>query len=265
MPVTKPEIGADEDTWGGVLNDALDYLDARIDTEVSARSASDTAEAAARVSGDADAVPKTLVDAKGDLLVGSAADTVIRKAVGADDLVLTASAASSGGVTWAAAVSPTLVDAKGDLLVGSAADTLIRKAVGANDTVLTADSTAAGGVKWATPGAASEEAWHSVGGGGEPAFEGTWANAGGAYQTLQFKKVGNEVRIRGVVSGVGGIIFTLPSGYRPPATQDFATTTQISTVIARSEVLADGRVSFASTTGDTGATNYGLCFSFWID
>jgi hypothetical protein len=48
-------------------------------------------------------VPKSLVDAKGDLLVGSAADTVARLAVGSDGQVLTADAASTNGVKWAAA------------------------------------------------------------------------------------------------------------------------------------------------------------------
>lgn len=52
-------------------------------------------------------IPKTLVDAKGDLLVGSADDTVVRKAVGSDGQVLTADAASTGGMKWAAAVPAT--------------------------------------------------------------------------------------------------------------------------------------------------------------
>lgn len=46
-------------------------------------------------------IPKSLVDAKGDLLVGSADNTVVRKAVGSDGQVLTADAASAGGVKWA--------------------------------------------------------------------------------------------------------------------------------------------------------------------
>lgn len=49
------------------------------------------------------AVQASLVDAKGDLIVGSADNTVVRKAVGSDGQVLTADAASAGGVKWAAA------------------------------------------------------------------------------------------------------------------------------------------------------------------
>jgi hypothetical protein len=46
------------------------------------------------------AIRADLVDAKGDLLVGSAADTVTRLAVGADNEVPSASAGAGGGITW---------------------------------------------------------------------------------------------------------------------------------------------------------------------
>lgn len=47
-------------------------------------------------------VPRSLVDAKGDLLVGTADDTVARLAVGTDGQVLTADSAQAAGVKWAA-------------------------------------------------------------------------------------------------------------------------------------------------------------------
>jgi hypothetical protein len=62
-------------------------------------------------------IPKSLVDAKGDLLVGSADDTVIRKAVGTDGQVLTADAASAGGLQWATPM-PTLAVATGQYIGG---------------------------------------------------------------------------------------------------------------------------------------------------
>jgi len=55
--------------------------------------------------GSASAINPTIVDAKGDLLVGSAADTVARLAVGTNDHVLTADSSATNGVKWAAAAA----------------------------------------------------------------------------------------------------------------------------------------------------------------
>ena len=48
------------------------------------------------------AIAKTIVDAKGDLIVASGADAVARLAVGTNDHVLTADSAATNGVKWAA-------------------------------------------------------------------------------------------------------------------------------------------------------------------
>lgn len=47
-------------------------------------------------------IPKSIVDAKGDLLAGTASDTVGRLAVGTNGHVLTADSAESTGIKWAA-------------------------------------------------------------------------------------------------------------------------------------------------------------------
>jgi len=54
------------------------------------------------------AVNKTIVDAKGDLIAASAADTVSRLAVGANDTVLTADSTAATGMKWAAAAGKVL-------------------------------------------------------------------------------------------------------------------------------------------------------------
>jgi hypothetical protein len=49
------------------------------------------------------AIAKTIVDAKGDIIAATAADTVSRLAVGANDTVLTADSTAATGLKWAAA------------------------------------------------------------------------------------------------------------------------------------------------------------------
>lgn len=48
------------------------------------------------------AIAKSLVDAKGDLLVGSADNTVAKLTVGTNDYVLTADSTATNGIKWAA-------------------------------------------------------------------------------------------------------------------------------------------------------------------
>jgi hypothetical protein len=49
-----------------------------------------------------DILTEALVDAKGDLLVASAADTVTRLAAGTNGYILTANSGATNGIEWAA-------------------------------------------------------------------------------------------------------------------------------------------------------------------
>lgn len=60
------------------------------------------------VPSNAEAILDTIMDAKGDLLVGTAADTVARKAIGADGTALTADSSQSDGLIWLPQVPHTL-------------------------------------------------------------------------------------------------------------------------------------------------------------
>lgn len=115
---------------------------------------------------DTDAgIQKTIVDAKGDLIVGTAADTVSRLAVGSNNQELIADSAQSAGVKWASSIH-SLLAAKGGIVTASAANTPAYLAVGTDGQVLTADSAQANGVKWAAAGSgsvASDTIWDAAG------------------------------------------------------------------------------------------------------
>jgi hypothetical protein len=99
-------------------------------------------------SDDANAIQNAIVDAKGDIVAASAADTPARLAVGTDNQRLVAASGEATGLKYVADTQNTVVDAEGDLLVGDSADTLQRLAIGSTGQVLTV---AAGVPSWATP------------------------------------------------------------------------------------------------------------------
>lgn len=93
------------------------------------------------------AIAKTIVDAKGDIIAATAADTVARLAVGADNAVLTADSSTATGLKWATPADQTPLTTKGDLFTFTTTDA--RLGVGTNGHVLTADSAESAGIKWA--------------------------------------------------------------------------------------------------------------------
>lgn len=120
----------------------------------------------------ADAARQTLgqIAAKGDLLAGTAANTLDNLTVGTDGQVLKADSTASTGLAWAAAnshthaqsdvtnlstdlaarVAKSAYTAKGSILAATAASTPANVTVGTDGHVLTADSTQSAGVKWAS-------------------------------------------------------------------------------------------------------------------
>lgn len=67
------------------------------------------------------AIAKSIVDAKGDIIAATAADTVARLAVGANDTVLTADSSTATGLKWAAISGGgmTLINTGGTTLTGA--------------------------------------------------------------------------------------------------------------------------------------------------
>ena len=98
------------------------------------------------------AIPCDCITGKGALISGTAANTPTALSVGADGQVLTACAACSTGLFWAAASTPSipcaLLTAKGSLVSASAAGDPADFTVGADGQLLTANSTCALGLEW---------------------------------------------------------------------------------------------------------------------
>jgi hypothetical protein len=93
----------------------------------------------------------TEFDAKGDLVVGTGADTFDKLSAGTNDHRLVAASGETTGLKYVADTQNTVIDAEGDLLVGDAADALQRLAIGSNAQVLTVDTSVDGKIKWAAP------------------------------------------------------------------------------------------------------------------
>jgi hypothetical protein len=95
-------------------------------------------------------IPESIVDAKGDIVTATAADTPARLAVGTNNQTLVAASGEATGLKYANGSVSTLT-AKGDLLTATAANTISRLAVGTDTYTLVADSAEATGLKWAAP------------------------------------------------------------------------------------------------------------------
>lgn len=74
-----------DDTEIGYLNGVTSAIQTQIDSKI----------------GQATAINPTIVDAKGDIIAATAADTVARLAVGTNDTVLTADSSTATGLKWA--------------------------------------------------------------------------------------------------------------------------------------------------------------------
>ena len=94
----------------------------------------------------------TEFDAKGDLVVGTGADTFDKLSAGTNDHRLVAASGETTGLKYVADTQNTVIDAAGDLVYGTAADTLGRLAIGTAGQVLKVNSGATA-PEWGTAAA----------------------------------------------------------------------------------------------------------------
>lgn len=94
---------------------------------------------------------------------------------------------------------------------------------------------------------AKPEAWTAV------TWQNSWTDYAG-FQSVQYRKVGDMVQVRGVgapgTTTSGTTVFTLPTGYRPPATVMTAQASG-SGVFGRVDFQANGAVRFFNGSAAT--------------
>jgi hypothetical protein len=88
------------------------------------------------------------IQAKGDLLVGDASQSIVRLAAGTNNKKLAANSSTSTGLEWVDDSLNTVVDARGDILIGATPDQMTRLPLGSNGQVLTVDSNQTYGLGW---------------------------------------------------------------------------------------------------------------------
>lgn len=97
------------------------------------------------------------INAKGDLLAGTADDTLGVLTAGTNNKILVADSAQSTGLKWdtvdgsPGGISKSIVTTKGDILAATASATPARVGIGTDGQVLMADAASSPGLKWATP------------------------------------------------------------------------------------------------------------------
>ena len=197
-------------------------------------------------------VEHALADAKGDLLVATAADTVARLAVGTNGQVLTADSSAAGGVKWADAAAGGAID------LGDGA--LVNDATGDDDTGTVGDPSK----PYKTPQAAytaGARTFHVVekAGGGSYGGITTTANA-----VLHFKAAAGVARI-GAINAPGyaleihgeGLERTIFAGVsnKPSADGAGAAALTLYDLTVTGNVVNSGRArSFSNAAGGQGGT-----------
>lgn len=96
------DLPADFETFGQAVDTSLADLKGGTTGQVLSKASGTDMDFTWVTSDDANAIQNAIVDAKGDLIAASAADTPARLAVGGNDLILTAASGETTGLKWSA-------------------------------------------------------------------------------------------------------------------------------------------------------------------
>lgn len=119
-------------------DDIATALVAGANVTITPNDGADTITIAASTSGSS-GIPASTVDAKGDLIAGTANDTVARHAVGADGLALVAASGQTTGLTWAAPAPAAHAHGAADVTSGTVATARLGSGTASATTFLRGD------------------------------------------------------------------------------------------------------------------------------
>jgi hypothetical protein len=100
------DLPADFEVFGQAVDTSLADLKGGTSGQVLAKNSNTDMDFVWVAQDDSNAIQNAIVDAKGDLIAASAADTPARLAVGANDTVLTADSTEATGLKWSAPNGP---------------------------------------------------------------------------------------------------------------------------------------------------------------
>jgi hypothetical protein len=150
----------DDGTWQTPAGGGAGYTDEQVrdvigaalvagpNVTINASDVADTITISAATSG-ATGIPATIIDAKGDLIAGTANDTPGRLSIGTDGQALVANSATTTGLGWAAPTPAAHTHAATDLTSGTVATARLGSGTASSTTFLRGDNT------WAAPPGAS--------------------------------------------------------------------------------------------------------------
>jgi hypothetical protein len=101
------DLPADFEVFGQAVDTSLADLKGGTTDQVLAKNSNTDMDFKWVTSDDANAIQNSIVDAKGDLIAATAADTPARLAVGTNGQVLTADSTAATGIKWATPASGT--------------------------------------------------------------------------------------------------------------------------------------------------------------
>lgn len=159
------------------------------------------------------ALPKSLVDAKGDILVGTANDTPARLAVGINGTLLTADSSTASGLKWTSRVFLEGTGSPEGVITAPPGSTYLQtdSVVDVKGWIRWIKSTGTGNTGWIA-GPEADTGRRDV----TASLINGWASSSGGGKLI-LRRIGNQVTLTGYEPGLTAVSKTSDTFYNPPS------------------------------------------------